>query len=82
MISSMLLKMVELKMASNGSIHTLQWHIQMKIQTKKENNQTNNGTKMKTKRMIEFFHPHQSMSPLEGPLHVTSKRGGCKGKVN
>ncbi len=79
----MLLKMMELKIASSGRIHTLQWHIQMKTQTKKkENNQANNGTKTKTKMMIEFFHPHLSMSPLEGPLHVTSKRGGRKGKVN
>lgn len=79
----MLLKMVELKIASHGRIHTLQWHIQMKTQTKKkENNQANNGTKSKTKTMIEFFHPHLSMSPLEAPQHVTSKRGGHKKKVN
>jgi len=75
--------MVELKIASHGRIHTLQWHIQMKTQTKKkENNQANNGTKSKTKTMIEFFHPHLSMSPLEAPQHVTSKRGGRKKKVN
>ncbi len=79
----MLLKMMEPKMPSSGKIYTLQWHIQMKTQTKKkENNQPSNGTKTKTKAMIEFFHSHLSMSPLEGPLHVTSKSGGHKGKAN